>query len=67
MQGDRWRPIQRFIDMYNSRRIQVVSAGDKLIVEECMSYWLGLDGQLSAEGMVHITKIKSKPRGVGLS
>eukprot|EP01034_Spumella_vulgaris_P041735 gene41735-51720_t len=30
-----------------------------------MSMWLGLDGNFSVEGMAHITKMKSKPRGVG--
>ncbi len=66
LQSDRWWPIRSMVNEYNQRRIEMVSPGEKLVVDESMSYWLGQEGLYSAEGMVHVTKMKSKPRGVGL-
>jgi hypothetical protein len=46
--------------------VEVFSPGNFLCIDESMSYWLGLEGQYSLEGMAHVTKMKGKPRGVGL-
>ncbi len=40
--------------------------GEFVTVDELMSFWLGKDGTYYKEGLAHVTKMKSKPRGVGL-
>jgi hypothetical protein len=46
--------------------VETFSAGSHLTVDESMSMWLGADGKYKTSGMHHVTKMKSKPRGIGL-
>lgn len=54
------------MDAFNERMTTVLTPGNFLCIDESFSYWLGLEGAHALEGMVHVTKMKGKPRGVGL-
>ena len=36
-----------------------------MVVDEIMSAWRGAEGEYSADGLPHVTKIARKPEGVG--
>ena len=42
-----------------------INAGEFLTIDECMSFWIGLQQAHALFAMPHITKIIRKPRGVG--
>ena len=52
-------------DGFNVRRVQVLSPGQALCIDECKSSWRGADGAYIVEGLPHVTKIQRKPEGVG--
>ena len=62
---DPWIPIRPFINAFNQNIINTVTPGNIIVVDECMSSWLGRDLKWSASGMPHITKIIRKPQGIG--
>ncbi|GMF59478.1 unnamed protein product [Phytophthora fragariaefolia] len=62
---DPWKSIRPLIDGFNSRRRDVVSLGEILCVDECMSAWQGKEGKYCYDGIPHKTKIPRKPEGVG--
>eukprot|EP00731_Ephydatia_muelleri_P024545 Em0016g816a len=47
-------------------RTKVVSPGTFILLDEIMSSWLGLEADYSLNGIPHKTKIKRKPKGVGV-
>jgi hypothetical protein len=65
-ENDKWWPIRRFVGAFNDRMKKCFSPGRVVTVDELMAYWLGKDGKFEDEGLPHVTKMKSKPRGVGL-
>ena len=36
-----------------------------MTIDECMCSWQGADGKYIINGMLHVTKIKRKPKGIG--
>ncbi|EGZ13033.1 hypothetical protein PHYSODRAFT_512848 [Phytophthora sojae] len=62
---DLWKPIRSIVVGYNSRRQDVVSPGDIMCVDECMSAWQGKEGKHCHDGIPHKTKIPRKPEGIG--
>ncbi|EGZ11818.1 hypothetical protein PHYSODRAFT_444785, partial [Phytophthora sojae] len=62
---DPWKSIRPLIDGFNSRRRDVVSPGEILCVDECMSAWQGKEGKYCHDGIPHKTRIPIKPEGVG--
>ncbi|GMF65594.1 unnamed protein product [Phytophthora lilii] len=65
VEGDPWMPIRPFLDGFNERRLQVVSPGSVLCVDESMSAWKGREGKYCYDGIPHKTKIVRKPEGLG--
>ena len=63
--NDPWRPVRGFVDAFNTRRQQVVTPGDALVVDESMSGWQGAEGDWVVDGLPHVTKIIRKPVPVG--
>lgn len=65
---DPYLPITAFLRGFNDRREQMVIPGKYLVVDECMCSWKGLEMFWSAtmQDSVHITKIKRKPKGIGI-
>ena len=61
-----WLPVQCFIDAFNANRNKIISPGSYLVLDEIMSSWVGLDANFSLHGIPHKTKIKRKPKGVGV-
>ena len=61
-----WLPEQCFIDAFNTNRTKVVSPGTFILLDEIMSSWLGLEADYSLNDIPHKTKIKQKPKGVGV-
>ena len=64
--GDKWWRVRGLVDAFNNRVQIAFSPGEFVTVDELMSFWLGKDGSYYEEGLVHVTKMKAKPRGVGL-
>jgi hypothetical protein len=46
--------------------VEVVVPGPCTTVDELMSQWKGLEAEYKLNGVPHLTKIKSKPKGVGV-
>jgi hypothetical protein len=65
LKEDKWKPIRSFVDHFNAAREQFVYPGWMICVDESMSSWRGRDGRIM-NGLPHVTKIKRKPKGVGL-
>ncbi|GMF26894.1 unnamed protein product [Phytophthora lilii] len=65
VEGDPWMPIRPFLDGFNERRLQVVSPGSVLCVDESMSAWKSREGKYCHDGIPHKTKIVRKPEGLG--
>jgi hypothetical protein len=65
LRTDQWKPIRAFVDDFNATRARHIKPGWMLCVDESVSSWRGRDGTVLG-GMPHVTKIKRKPRGVGL-
>jgi hypothetical protein len=63
---DKWWRVRGLIEAFNDRMAYVYEPSEFVTVDELMSVWLGKDGAYYAEGLAHVTKMKSKPRGVGL-
>ncbi|KAF1790876.1 PiggyBac transposable element-derived protein [Phytophthora cactorum] len=63
--SDTWRSVRPLIDSFNYQRRKVISPGNILLLDECMSSWKGRKGIYAAEGLPHTTKIARKPQGVG--
>ena len=61
-----WLPAQCFIDAFNTNRTKVVSPGTFILLDEIMSSWLDLKADYSLNGIPYKTKIKRKPKGVGV-
>lgn len=64
--GDKWWRVRGLINAFNERMAQAFYPSEFVTVDELMSFWLGKDGAYYEEGLAHVTKMKSKPRGVGL-
>ena len=62
-----WLPVQCFIDAFNTNGTKVASPGTFILLDEIMSSWLGLEADYSLNGIPHKTKIKRKPKGVGVA
>ena len=45
--------------------MNVITPGQHITVDECMSSWKGGESAYRVEGMSHKTKIARKPEGVG--
>ena len=45
--------------------MNVITTGQHITVDECMSAWKGGESAHRVEGMPHKTKIARKPEGVG--
>jgi hypothetical protein len=58
--------VQPFIDAFNAHRVKQISPGKHLLVDELMSFWLGLEKSYHLKGMPHVTKIPRKPRSRGV-
>ena len=58
-------PIRGFIDDFNDRRATLVRPGEFLVVDECMSFWEGLDNIHNDFGLPHSSKQLRKPRSQG--
>lgn len=58
--------MRGLINAFNERMAQAFYPSEFVTVDELMSFWLGKDGAYYEEGLAHVTKMKSKPRGVGL-
>lgn len=63
---DPYKPIRSFVEGFNERRVAVVIPGRDIVVDECMSTWKGIESIFSHESFIHITKLKRKPRGIGI-
>ncbi|OWZ13602.1 hypothetical protein PHMEG_00013046, partial [Phytophthora megakarya] len=63
--SDPWKPIRPIIDEFNARRQRVVSPGNILCVDECMSAWKGREAKYHHDRLPHKTKITRKPEGKG--
>ncbi len=50
---------------FNERRDEVITAGEYIIIDECMCNWRGAEQFLKDPNSVHVTKIQRKPKGVG--
>ncbi len=66
IEGDKWWKVRGLINAFNERMQAAMVPGEFVTVDELMSFWLGKDGEYYEEGLAHVTKMKSKPRGVGL-
>ncbi len=66
VEGDKWWRVRGFVEAFNERMQKAFSPGEFITVDELISFWLGKDGAYYQEGLCHVTKMKSKPRGVGL-
>jgi hypothetical protein len=64
--GDKWWRVRGLVEAFNNRVQIAFSPGEFVTVDELMSFWLGKDGAYYEEGLAHVTKMKAKPRGVGL-
>ncbi len=64
--GDKWFMIRQFVDAFNKLRKEVVTPGQFLTADECMSAFRSESGEYKADGIPHLTKIAKKPEGVGL-
>lgn len=62
---DPWKPIRAFIDDFNNDRQKRIIPGEFLVVDECMSFWEGLDNIYSDFGLPHSSKQIRKPRSQG--
>jgi hypothetical protein len=62
---DNWRNIRPIIDGFNKRRLDVVSPGEILVVDECMSAWDGINFTFCHSALPHQTKIIRKPVSKG--
>ena len=65
-EGDKWYMIRKFINSFNRLRKEVVTPGQFLTADVCMSAFRSESGEYRAEGIPHLTKIARKPEGVGL-
>jgi hypothetical protein len=61
---DAWFMVRALCDAFNACRIHLVRPGAYIVVDECMSAFLGLEAQYSVFGIPHKTKIPRKPKGV---
>lgn len=62
----KWWSVRSFVEAFNERMANVFMPGPTVTVDELMAFWLGHDEAKANRGMPHVTKMKSKPRGVGL-
>lgn len=63
---DRYKPIRRFFDAMNTRKVDVLNPGQVIVVDECMSSWKGYESYVKHDSVVHVTKIQRKPKNVGI-
>ena len=63
---DEYYQIRGFVCAFNHRRATLITPGERLLIDECMLWWLGKDGKWTIVGMPHVTKIIRKPRGIGM-
>lgn len=63
---DPYKPIQSFIDAFNNRLKIVVVPGKYIIVDECISFWKGVESLFSHESFIHVTYIPRKPVNLGV-
>lgn len=63
---DRYRPIRRFLNAMNERKVDILVPGRTIVVDECMCSWRGYESYLEHLGAVHVTKIIRKPKSVGI-
>ena len=60
-----WK-VRPLVTAFNNLRKRFIIAGVVLCVDESFSWWDGADAGIRVEGMPHVTKLKEKPRGIGL-
>ena len=60
-----WK-IQPLVDAFNALRRRVVVPGRVICADESFSWWDGSEGSVQSEGLPNVTKMKEKPRGIGL-
>lgn len=63
---DDWREVRGLIDAFNKHRIEVVTPGPKLICDEAVSPWDGLEQKYHEAGCPHVTRIPRKPEDSGV-
>lgn len=56
-----YMPIQSVVDSFNACVNVVIIPGKFLIVDECMSFWKGLEIHFAHESFIHVTYIPRKP------
>ena len=59
--GDPWYCIRQFIEAFNELRKRVITLGQYITVDECMSAFKALGGNFKTTGLPHMVKIAWKP------
>jgi hypothetical protein len=62
---DKWSLVRPIVGTFNQARVDGFQSGWQICVGESMSAWRGRDGEMAADGMPHVTKMKRRPKGVG--
>eukprot|EP00121_Abeoforma_whisleri_P005887 Awhi_evm1s5339 len=66
-ESDNWKKVRPFLTAVNTNWRQRIHLGTELCIDEAMCHWHGKNGLYYGEdGLPHVTKIKRKPRGIGL-
>ena len=60
-----WK-VRPLVTAFNDLRKRLVLPGRVLCVDESFSWWDGSEGAVTSEGLPHVSKLKDKPRGIGL-
>lgn len=63
---DEFFQVRQFVEDFNRHRLQVVNPGPTIVIDECMSYYEGMNSKYSANGCPGLTKIIRKPLGIGI-